>query len=70
MYTKAYFKNFAGMSINTDQWKAFLFGFIDEYFGEEKVKLLKTVEWDKWLNAPGVVRFSKLFHCKVNIVNA
>ncbi|KAJ3359275.1 Leukotriene A-4 hydrolase [Allomyces javanicus] len=53
MYTKAYFKNFAGKSIDTEEWKQFLFDFMDHYFGQEKIDLLKKVDWDAWLHQPG-----------------
>ncbi|KAL7749856.1 Leucyl aminopeptidase yscIV [Sorochytrium milnesiophthora] len=54
-YMQAYFKRFAHQSIDTKDWKEFLYWFMDHYFGEEKVKLLDTqVDWDKWLTAPGM----------------
>ncbi|ORZ35467.1 peptidase family M1-domain-containing protein [Catenaria anguillulae PL171] len=40
-FTKAYFKTFAGKSIDTNDFQTFLFQFLDHYFGPEKVDDLK-----------------------------
>ncbi|KAI9140711.1 peptidase family M1-domain-containing protein [Paraphysoderma sedebokerense] len=53
-YMKAYFQKFAHQSISTDDWKKYLYEYFESHHGIEKVKLLNTVEWDKWLNAPGL----------------
>ncbi|KAI9148535.1 Leucyl aminopeptidase yscIV [Blastocladiella emersonii ATCC 22665] len=53
-FTRAYFKNFAGRSINTDDFTKFLFDFYEHYFGEEKTELLKQVDWNAWLRKPGM----------------
>ncbi|KAI9505022.1 Leucyl aminopeptidase yscIV [Coemansia spiralis] len=52
-YMRAYINEFQGKSIDTDDWKSYLF----TYFGKvdpAKVELLDAIEWDKWLYAPGM----------------
>ncbi|KAJ2751403.1 Leucyl aminopeptidase yscIV, partial [Coemansia sp. BCRC 34490] len=52
-YTRAYISEFQGRSIGTDDWKDHLL----TYFAQadpEKAKLLDTLEWDRWLYAPGM----------------
>lgn len=56
-YMKSYVEKFAGTSINTETWKEFLYSYFESHYGEEKVKLLNQVEWDKWLYGPGMVIF-------------
>lgn len=48
-FLRAYIENFSQMSINTDQFLDFL----KKYFADQKCKL-ETVDWDKWLHAPGL----------------
>ncbi|KAI9223219.1 leukotriene A-4 hydrolase-like protein [Blastocladiella britannica] len=53
-FTRAYFKQFAGQSIDTNDFKGFLFQFVEHYFGDEKYEALKKVNWEQWLHAPGM----------------
>ncbi|XP_064483392.1 leukotriene A-4 hydrolase-like [Ornithodoros turicata] len=48
-FLKSYVEHFKHQSINTNQWKDYLF----EYF-HDKVDVLKEVDWDTWLYAPGL----------------
>lgn len=48
-YLKAYIERFKGMSIDTNEWKAFLY----EYFSDQK-HVLDTVDWNSWLYKPGM----------------
>ncbi|KAG0052561.1 Leukotriene A-4 hydrolase [Gryganskiella cystojenkinii] len=53
-YVKAHVQEFAGRSINTDDWKAFLYSFMEKTFGQEKVDLLNQVDWEAWLAGTGM----------------
>ncbi|RKP36275.1 peptidase family M1-domain-containing protein [Dimargaris cristalligena] len=56
-YMKAYIRNFAGQSIDAEQWKSFLYYYMNEYHpaGEEEAKrLLDQVDWHAWLHGPGM----------------
>lgn len=54
-YVRAHVQEFAGRSINTDDWKAFLYSFMEKNFGQEKVDLLNKVDWEAWLAGTGMV---------------
>ncbi|KAF9934607.1 Leukotriene A-4 hydrolase [Linnemannia zychae] len=53
-YLRAHVQEFAGRSINTDDWKAFLYNFMEKNFGQEKVDLLNQVDWEAWLAGTGM----------------
>jgi len=53
-YLRAHVQEFAGRSINTDDWKAFLYSFMERTFGQEKVDLLNQVDWPAWLSGTGM----------------
>ncbi|KAF9903836.1 Leukotriene A-4 hydrolase [Lobosporangium transversale] len=53
-YLRAHVQEFAGRSINTDDWKNFLYSFMEKNFGQEKVDLLNKVDWDAWLTGTGM----------------
>ncbi|KAI8604549.1 peptidase family M1-domain-containing protein [Dissophora ornata] len=53
-YLRAHVQQFAGRSINTDDWKAFLYSFMEKTFGQEKVDLLNKVDWEAWLAGTGM----------------
>ncbi|KAK3812791.1 MAG: peptidase family M1-domain-containing protein [Linnemannia gamsii] len=53
-YVRAHVQEFAGRSINTDDWKAFLYSFMEKTFGQEKVDLLNKVDWEAWLAGTGM----------------
>jgi len=54
---KAHVKEFAGKSITTDEWKNFLYLFMEKNFGSEKKDALDKVDWNGWLHSPGMVIF-------------
>ncbi|KAI8054004.1 leukotriene A4 hydrolase [Syncephalis plumigaleata] len=53
-YMKAHVEKFAGKSITTDEWKAFLYEYMGQHHGESKVATLNTVNWHSWLKEPGM----------------
>ncbi|KAF9550410.1 Leukotriene A-4 hydrolase [Mortierella hygrophila] len=53
-YVRAHVQEFAGRSINTDDWKAFLYSFMEKNHGQEKVDLLNKVDWEAWLAGTGM----------------
>ncbi|KAG0341414.1 Leukotriene A-4 hydrolase [Podila humilis] len=53
-YLRAHVQEFAGKSINTDDWKAFLYSYMGNSFGQEKVDLLDKVDWETWLSGTGM----------------
>lgn len=57
-YLKAHVQKFAGQSINTQEWKDYLY----EFMGERgKKELLDEVDWDTWLTGVGMVSLVTLF---------
>lgn len=64
-YLRAHIDKFKGQSINTDQWKAFLY----EYFSEKK-EILDSINWEDWMNKPGMppatLKFDKTLANKVS----
>ncbi|KAJ1654372.1 Leucyl aminopeptidase yscIV [Dispira simplex] len=56
-YMKAYIREFSGQSIDTAQWKDFLYRYMLDYHpeGTDKAKeLLSQVDWDKWFYGRGM----------------
>ncbi|CAG8556383.1 3174_t:CDS:2 [Acaulospora colombiana] len=53
-YMKAHVQEFAGKSITTDDWKNFLYSFVEKNFGTEKKASLDTIQWESWLHSPGM----------------
>ncbi|OZJ03446.1 hypothetical protein BZG36_03179 [Bifiguratus adelaidae] len=53
-YMRAHVQNFAGTSITTDDWKAFLYQYMEQNHGQEKIDALNTIDWETWLRAPGM----------------
>ncbi|KAF9917436.1 Leukotriene A-4 hydrolase [Lobosporangium transversale] len=60
-YLRAHVRQFAGQSINTNDWKAFLYSFMEGNFGQEKVDLLNKVNWDAWLSGTGMPPDDNMF---------
>ncbi|RNA29022.1 leukotriene A-4 hydrolase [Brachionus plicatilis] len=48
-YLRAHIERFKGLSIDTNDWKQFLY----EYFSDKK-EILDSVDWNAWLNTPGM----------------
>jgi hypothetical protein len=57
---KAHVEKFAGKSVTTDEWKEFLFSFMENTYGAEKRAALEKIDWQAWLHAPGMVRLQTL----------
>jgi len=53
-YMKEYVRHHAGKSISTDDWKNFLYNYMQEKYGDEKISLLNSVDWDTWFHTPGM----------------
>jgi leukotriene-A4 hydrolase len=53
-YMKAYVQNFASTSISTQDWKDFLFKYMEETHGQPMVDKLNTIDFDTWINKPGM----------------
>lgn len=51
---KAHVEKFASTSITTEQWKDFLYEYMEKTHGKEVVDKLNTVDFDAWLNKPGM----------------
>jgi hypothetical protein len=49
-YLKAHVTEFAHRSINTADFKAFIF----KFFGADKAEILNSVDWDGWFNKSGM----------------
>ncbi|KAI9593051.1 peptidase family M1-domain-containing protein [Syncephalis fuscata] len=53
-YMKAYVERFAGQSIDTNDWKLFLYEYMRKHHGDEKVKVLDQVDWHAWIKGTGM----------------
>lgn len=53
-YMKAYVEHFASKSISTEDWKDFLFQYMEKTHGQAMVDKLNTIDFDAWINKPGM----------------
>ncbi|EXX63836.1 uncharacterized protein OCT59_008754 [Rhizophagus irregularis] len=53
-YMKAHIEEFAGKSIITNDWKNFLYSFMEKNFGSAKKDALDKIDWNGWLHSPGM----------------
>ncbi|ORY03966.1 hypothetical protein K493DRAFT_334072 [Basidiobolus meristosporus CBS 931.73] len=53
-YMKEYVRHFAGKSLSTEEWKDFLYRYMESKYGHEKISLLDEVDWKGWLYTPGM----------------
>ncbi|PVZ97460.1 hypothetical protein BB558_006565 [Smittium angustum] len=53
-FYQAYVYKFTGKSIDTDDFKNFLYEFTSSNLGPQGVEKLDSVDWDSWLNKPGM----------------
>ncbi|KDQ17535.1 hypothetical protein BOTBODRAFT_172006 [Botryobasidium botryosum FD-172 SS1] len=53
-YVKDYVNTFRGKAIRTGDWKAHLFAYWRQNGGEEKIKLLDSVDWEAWFYGEGM----------------
>lgn len=54
-YMKAHLINFAHKSISTQDWKSFLYSYMDKTHGSAITTLLDSIDWDAWLYTPGML---------------
>jgi leukotriene-A4 hydrolase len=52
-FLKAYVIHFTNKSLNTDEWLQFLYDYFKQH-DKSKVKILDSVDWDKWLYGFGM----------------
>ncbi|GAB1528119.1 Leucyl aminopeptidase yscIV [Rhizoctonia solani] len=52
-YARDYINTFRGQSIRTDEWKAHLYAYFEKHGGEDKLKVLNSVDWQEWLHGEG-----------------
>ncbi|KAF8308712.1 zincin, partial [Clavulina sp. PMI_390] len=53
-YAQDYVRTFRGKSIRTAEWKAHLYEYFQKHHGEEKIKLLDSVDWNAWFYGEGL----------------
>jgi aminopeptidase N len=53
-YMKAHVERFASKSITTEQWLAHLHEYMGATYGQEVLDKLKTIDFDLWINKPGM----------------
>jgi len=53
-YMKAYVEKFASKTVNTEQWKAFLYEYMEKTHGQEVVDKLNTIDFELWLRGTGM----------------
>ncbi|CAG8635662.1 17827_t:CDS:10 [Acaulospora morrowiae] len=53
-YMKAHIEEFAGKSIVTNDWKNFLYSFMEKNYGSAKKDALDKIDWNGWLHATGM----------------
>ncbi|CAG8490803.1 8958_t:CDS:10 [Funneliformis mosseae] len=53
-YMKAYVEEFGGKAITTDDWKNFLYLYMEKNYGTEKKAALDQIDWNVWLHSPGM----------------
>jgi len=53
-YIREYVNTFTGKSITADQWKTHLYDYYRRNGGDEKVKLLDSVDWQAWFYGEGL----------------
>lgn len=51
---KAHVERFASQSITTEQWKAFLFEYMEKHHGQAVVDKLNTIDFDAWIHGKGM----------------
>jgi leukotriene-A4 hydrolase len=53
-YMKAHVERFASQSITSEQWKEHLYEYMEKNHGKETVEKLNTIDFDTWINKPGM----------------
>ena len=60
-YVNDYVNTFSGKSITTQQWKDHLYAFYEKNGGQEKVKLLDSIDWNASIYFCCMLEFLLLF---------
>ncbi|KAI9486963.1 MAG: peptidase family M1-domain-containing protein [Benjaminiella poitrasii] len=53
-YMKAHVEHFASKSISTEEWKEFLFNYMEKTHGPTMIEKLNTIDFNTWINKPGM----------------
>lgn len=53
-YMKAHVERFASKSITTEEWLEHLHEYMGTNHGQETLDKLKTIDFDLWINSPGM----------------
>ncbi|KAI8992346.1 peptidase family M1-domain-containing protein [Pilobolus umbonatus] len=53
-FMKAYIEKFACQSISTDNWKQFLFDYMEKKHGTSMLEKVRSVNYDIWIHHPGM----------------
>ncbi|KLO11271.1 hypothetical protein SCHPADRAFT_855590, partial [Schizopora paradoxa] len=53
-YVRDYVETFMGQSITTEMWKEHLYNYWTKHGGEEKIKILNSVDWNTWFYGEGL----------------
>ncbi|KAI8147795.1 hypothetical protein BJV82DRAFT_698171 [Fennellomyces sp. T-0311] len=53
-FMKAHVEKFASQSITTEQWKAYLYEWMEQHHGKEVVDKLNTIDFDTWITGKGM----------------
>jgi len=53
-YMRAHVENFTGKSITTQDWRDFLYSYMETNHGPELKTKLDSIDWNSWLYAPGM----------------
>lgn len=53
-YMKAYVERYASTSISTEEWKDYLYEYMEKTHGQAMVDKLNTIDFDAWINKPGM----------------
>ncbi|CCM06484.1 uncharacterized protein FIBRA_08753 [Fibroporia radiculosa] len=53
-YVHDYVSTFLGRSITTEQWKSHLYSYFKQHGGEEKTRLLDSIDWNAWFYGEGI----------------
>lgn len=53
-YMKAHVERFASKSITTEDWLAHIHEYMEVNHGQETLEKLKTIDFDLWINSPGM----------------
>ncbi|ORX55588.1 hypothetical protein DM01DRAFT_1320836 [Hesseltinella vesiculosa] len=52
-FVTSYVQEFAGKSITTQDWKDYLYRYMEEHHGQDVINRLNTIDFDAWIHQPG-----------------